>query len=109
MTYDRPSHPPVKGMCNGCYTSEHRREIRRSAIQMLGGFCACCGERRFEFLTLDHIENDGASERRLRTQLAIVKLILAGKTDVSKYQILCWNCNCARHWHGECPHKKDAA
>lgn len=33
-------------------------------------------------------------------------MILAGKADLDRYQLLCFNCNCGRHRNGGvCPHK----
>jgi hypothetical protein len=38
--------------------------IREDVIAAYGGRCACCGEFERDFLTLDHVNNDGAEHRR---------------------------------------------
>src|ERR1700690_82087 len=41
-----------------------RKDLRETVLAAYGGLvCACCGEREIKFLTLDHIENNGAAER----------------------------------------------
>jgi len=70
--------------------------------------CACCGEREIRFLTIDHINNDGAEHRKTANvgggQQIIGWLI---KNDFPEgFQILCYNCNMAKGHYGECPHKE---
>src|SRR5881396_3810055 len=38
--------------------------LRAEGIGAYGGKCACCGETTFEFLTIDHVRNDGKQHRR---------------------------------------------
>jgi hypothetical protein len=42
----------------------YRRAVRSKAIQAYGGVCACCGLDDEPFLSIDHINNDGAEHRR---------------------------------------------
>lgn len=74
--------------------------------------CACCDEKIIEFLTIDHIEGNGAEHRR---QLAKQGIKLGGnalpywlkKNGWPKgYQVLCANCNFGKRTHKECPHVK---
>src|SRR3990167_1413451 len=44
--------------------TEKNRELKWEIIRRLGGKCACCGEATPEFMTIDHIHNDGASHRK---------------------------------------------
>jgi hypothetical protein len=44
--------------------ADYRVRMRAELHAAYGGRCACCGEARPEFLTIDHIYGDGASERR---------------------------------------------
>ena len=86
------------------------RDINRKVIIIaLGGKCNCCGESEFAFLTIDHVHNDGAAERRKLSAASFYykfrRQIDQGIVDTENYQILCWNCNAARHRLGECPHK----
>lgn len=74
-----------------------------------GASCACCGESTFEFLTLDHVNDDGAEHRRqIGSQggWTFYKYLSdQGFPEPERYQVLCWNCNCAKQYHGTCPHQ----
>ncbi len=39
---------------------------REKVFNHYGKKCACCGESIYEFLTIDHINNDGAKHKRER-------------------------------------------
>ena len=72
-----------------------------------GGYrCACCGTREALFLTIDHIENDGACHRR-RVGFSTGFLKWLKRNGYPKgFQVLCSNCNLGRHRNGgTCPHK----
>ena len=46
-------------------TKRNQDRVRREVFEAYGGFvCACCGETQPLFLSIDHINNDGAQERR---------------------------------------------
>ncbi|MDE1814921.1 MAG: hypothetical protein KGI05_09715, partial [Thaumarchaeota archaeon] len=68
--------------------------------------CACCGESIVEFLTMDHINNDGAEHRR-KIGSAYLYSWLISNNFPEGFQVLCWNCNCARARSKDkiCPHK----
>lgn len=61
----------------------------------LGGFCKSCGESDCYKLCIDHINNDGGGvNRKLEgSGSKLCRKILMGTVDVTKYQLLCWNCN----------------
>lgn len=75
--------------------------------------CVCCGETNPQFLTLDHINNDGSKQRREmgnvgRGGYTYYKHVIDSgfPTDL---QILCFNCNLGKNRnHGVCPHKAGA-
>ena len=73
--------------------------------------CACCGEKIFDFLTLDHINNDGADHRREfggRVSFSGDKFIkhLLDTKQLDRIQVLCMNCNWGKQRNnGICPHK----
>lgn len=84
-----------------------RRRLRAALLQHYGGCrpkCACCGERHAEFLTLDHVNGGGNAERRLRGGTTPLWRWLRQKGFPSGYQVLCHNCNAAKHIYGSCPH-----
>lgn len=65
--------------------------------------CACCGEDELTFLTIDHINNNGAEHRRNIKKNLYDWLI---QNDYPEgFQILCFNCNCGKYRNGgKCPH-----
>lgn len=115
--------------CNSCrrriddWKTEKGREYNRAAsrksnlrlreetLNAYGGACKCCGETEGVFLTIDHIDNNGANHRRELKG----RNYGCGSTNVYRwlrkngfpdgFQILCWNCNWAKS-HGGCPHQK---
>jgi hypothetical protein len=78
---------------------------RRTIFGWYGSKCACCGELRFYFLTLDHVNNNGAQERKLLGgQQQVLSRLWKDQQLSTEYQILCYNCNCAKGMYGSCPH-----
>lgn len=80
------------------YVRAHYQRARKKVFDRYGRVCRCCGESREEFLTIDHINNDGKNDRS-NFYKTIVKL---GFPD--NLQTLCWNCNHAKYIYGTCPH-----
>jgi hypothetical protein len=81
-----------------------RRAIKTQVIDAYGGLCACCGESHLEFLTIDHSENDGAAHRKQVGKDRVYKDLIERGFPKDGYQVLCFNCNCARGLYGYCPH-----
>jgi hypothetical protein len=74
---------------------------------MYGKICNCCGQSDPRFLTLDHVNNDGAEHRKTLSSDTIPAYYEAVKKHrPDLYQILCYNCNMGRAANkGLCPHK----
>jgi len=75
-----------------------------------GGYrCACCGETEPMFLSIDHIDNNGAEERKsgLYSGSGYSFYRWLRKTGFpSGYQVLCMNCQVGKHKNGGvCPHQ----
>lgn len=71
--------------------------------------CECCGENIIEFLSIDHINNNGAEERKRlgwRGRGKAFYYWLVKNNYPEGYQVLCCNCNHGK-WinKGICPHK----
>lgn len=86
---------------------ERRDEVRRKVYSHYGSACACCGETEICFLSIDHMDNDGAEHRRannLQTGEQFYRWIV--RNDYPKnLQILCMNCNWGKRMNnGVCPH-----
>lgn len=88
----------------------NRQKLR---IQVLSHYskgnprCACCGESEYKFLSIDHINNDGAEHRRKTMGGNNSRLYdwLVKNNLPEGFQVLCMNCNTAKHWYGTCPHR----
>lgn len=71
--------------------------------------CSCCGEMELLFLTIDHINNDGAEDRKKTGSGAGFYRYLKRNNfpNKDKYQVLCFNCNHGKQINGGvCPHKR---
>lgn len=69
--------------------------------------CNCCGEGVYAFLTLDHMNDDGAAHRKEKGWGTNIWRDLRKNDYPEGYQVLCYNCNCARaHNNGVCPHEE---
>lgn len=79
-----------------------QRKLREDVIKGYGGRCACCGNDFLPHLTLDHVNGGGAEERRLAGGGRGVYARLRREGYPTGYQILCWNCNAAKHHYGTC-------
>lgn len=87
----------------------YRQNLRAEALVAYGGeyaACACCEEWRWQFLEIDHMNNDGAQHRKeLKDSSTAVLRWLRRQGYPPGYQVLCRNCNHARYVHGTCPHQ----
>jgi hypothetical protein len=99
-----------KSRRNYCCACGGRYEVARLKVEMfeaLGFSCACCGENNPLFLSLDHkIEGDGPEQRkRYDTPQQLIRAARREGWPKDKYQVLCYNCNCAKGFFGVCPHQ----
>src|ERR1700731_3209728 len=84
-------------ICAQTRTRESRKRTKRRVIDAYGGKCAAkgCKIRDIDMLTVDHVNNDGAKERRNKTVWsgdAIYRHVIK-EGFPKKYQILCANHN----------------
>lgn len=78
-------------------------------------YCVCCLESEINFLTLDHIGNDGARHREKisgkkrhvgGSSAGAVTYYWVKKNNFPKlFQVMCMNCNWGKRITGVCPHK----
>lgn len=78
------------------------------ALDYYGGRCTCCGEADPAFLTFDHINGGGNQHRRVvGIRAPYFYEFLIKNNYPEEYQVLCWNCNAAKHFNpGGCPHRR---
>lgn len=84
-----------------------RRRLKAAAVEAYGGECVCCGETAVAFLTIDHVDGGGAVHRRELSGGEIYPWLARNGYPKDGFQLLCWNCNAAKHFEGTCPHQKE--
>lgn len=82
---------------------KHRANKKEQVYDNYGTACKCCGETDAAFLTIDHINNDGAEHRRSINAASIYDYIIKHNFP-DTFQVLCFNCNWAKS-RGGCPHQ----
>lgn len=82
-------------------------EDKVAALNAYGNVCVCCAEAEPLFLTFDHINNDGNIHRASDKGAAnICSWLRRNNYPQNIVQILCFNCNIAKHVNGGiCPHE----
>lgn len=92
--------------CKAWRDRAHYRILKMEMIIAYGGGCSCCGEKGIEFLTVDHIYNNGAAHRQELGGLGLKVWLDLKRKGWPKdgYTILCWNCNCAKKYGKFCMH-----
>ena len=79
------------------WSNIHKRHcisMKFNMIEMLGSKCICCEEDDIDVLQVDHINNDGKTDRKKYTGLQFFRECLRNPTKSKlKLQILCANCN----------------
>lgn len=98
------------------YIREQRRnagQLRKSLVlKEYGGSCTCCGESEEDFLSIDHINNDGNIHRReLKEKFKVgagsgfYRWIVANNFPKGNLQALCMNCQTGKRINnGVCAH-----
>jgi hypothetical protein len=86
------------------YSNNWRMTKRLEFIVTAGGKCICCGETDPIVLDFDHINDDGAEHRKETKRANIVNIFSKEGVDISKFQLLCKNCN----WRKEYTRRQDA-
>ena len=82
-----------------------RIKLKNEIFTHYGNKCSCCDEIEPVFLTIDHINNDGAQFRKEKKRLGYwFHGWIKTQGFPSNLQLLCQNCNWAKA-HGGCPHQ----
>ena len=91
-------------------TKRNQDRCRDEVFNAYGGYkCICCNEKERMFLSIDHINNDGAEERRSGKYSGAGSpfyLWLRKNNFPNGYQVLCMNGQSGKHRNGGvCPHQ----
>lgn len=108
-TWKKLSEFPYRGKCKDCrnaWFADYRAKRKKQVFDHYGNKCVCCGETEPVFLSLDHVDGGGNQERtKKRTSPYTYELALKEGLP-ERFQILCFNCNWAKHAVGICPHQR---
>lgn len=104
---DKSDCPHVKprDACSVTSSTESFRRAKAQAIVAYGSKCSCpgCPEKGLDFLTIDHINDDGRQHRR-KNGSNLYSWLRRNGFPKDRFQLLCFNCNCAKWCYGICPH-----
>ena len=82
---------------------ETLKRDRESVYAHYGSSCSCCGEALLDFLTIDHINGNGAKHRKTLDAPNIYTWLVRNNYPEG-YRVLCFNCNCVATRVEVCPH-----
>lgn len=86
-------------------------KLKKQVFEAYGDKCACCGESEPFFLSIDHVNNNGAEMRKNgdygRSGTAFYQYLRKNNFP-DGFQVLCMNCNIGKHRNGGiCPHQSN--
>ena len=94
--------------CRNEYRKKHRLALKIIIIDFYSNgtmICGCCGEKIFEFLTIDHIKGGGRKHKQSIHNHLYQWLI--NNNFPPGYIVRCFNCNSGRDVNGGiCPHEE---
>jgi hypothetical protein len=92
-------------------SKKYRSKIRWEALMHYSDgrlVCACCGESEYDFLSIDHIQGGGTKQRKEQRAIGQELYYWLKKNEYPEgFQVLCYNCNCAKGFYGMCPHERE--
>lgn len=93
------------------HNREYLRQLRLLVLQHYSSiipFCACCGEKEIKFLSIDHINGGGSKHRKgiCNGKGGNMSAWLRKNNFPDGFQVLCHNCNMAKGFYGQCPHRE---
>ena len=110
LTPDNVCETQQKRSYHVCASCENKRskakelKLKLDAFKQYGEVCICCKESNPVFLTIDHINGSGSSHRK-EIGSRIYRVLKKQGYPKGNYQVLCFNCNFAKHVLGTCPHQ----
>lgn len=102
--HERWKNSPNKDRYHSNRNQDHAN-VRLETLKAYGNKCVCCKETQNEFLSIDHINNDGNLHRN-KLKRNIYYWLRDNNYPKDNFQILCHNCNSAKGFYGICPHEK---
>jgi hypothetical protein len=69
---------------------ENRKQLKQAVFEIYGGCCSCCGERAFEFLSIDHVLGGGNKERKTISIPQLYRRLFEAGVRQERYRVLCY-------------------
>lgn len=86
-------------------TTEQYNRLKYKVLDAYGRRCACCGETKESFLTIEHKKGNGKKHKKeVGSGRSFYKWLRDNNYPID-FEILCFNCNTASYIFGKCPHK----
>lgn len=63
--------------------------------------CYCCGESQYMFLSVDHLENNGAEHRKQIGSSQLYNWLIKNNFPPG-FGVMCYNCNIVKGQYGKC-------
>ena len=95
------NHPKLKKYYNMRSATNRQKVIAHYSNNK--NECACCGEKHFTFLCIDHINGGGGKHRKELGHGNMCWWIIKNNFPTG-FRILCHNCNMSLGFYGFCPH-----
>lgn len=89
------------------YDNDRKTAIKRKALEMLGGRCACCGVSEWWNLTVDHVRPVLGKRKYIGIQM--FRSVVRGEADAGNLQVLCFGCNASKNRYERCKIDHEAA
>ena len=87
-------------------TQKSRAKVRIDMIIAYGGICTECGISDIEVLDIDHVNNNGAEQRRIGMWgYNLYRFLKKNNWPKNDYQLLCRNCN----WKKELKRRRESS
>jgi hypothetical protein len=77
---------------------EASEAVKRKVYEHYGSCCAICGESNWEFLTIDHKNNDGNLQRKIHGIGSSFHYWIIRNNFPDDLQLLCYNHNCSKQY-----------
>lgn len=102
------ANPRANRECQNRGRNRRYAKLRLEILKHYSGShpcCNCCGEERLPFLALDHIAGQGNQHKKLVGRGEAFYRWIQKTQYPPIFQVLCHNCNLAKGFYGQCPHK----
>lgn len=79
---------------------KYKNKLKETIIKEYGGKCQFCFHNEPNHLTIDHIDGVKEEDKENRSSLKLYKYLRDNNFPKDRFQLLCYNCNCAKGFFG---------